>query len=431
MATPSPPRGSGNRALAVADRLTRQLDAQLADADAELAAGYPGPSGTRQPVHTVYVPADAAAADVCDVWGAAALSLLDQHAGDAASAGAATCLGDLVDDATYDAVRAKLARQPVEDVRLDLEDGYGHRPDEQEDRDAVAAAGTLATLSASATGPLLVGVRIKSLEAPTRRRALRSLCQLVAALADGSGLPERLVVTLPKVTSVDQVRAMVAACEALERTHRLGEGRLRFEIQVETPQAILGGDGRATVAPMLHAAAGRCAGLHYGTYDYSASMQVSAAQQSLEHPVADHAKAVMQVAAAGTGVPVSDGSTNVVPVGSRAEVHAAWALHAHLVTRSLGQGIYQGWDLHPGHLPTRYLATYAFFRGALPAAAARLRAYLAASGGGVMDEPATAKALAAAVLRAVDCGAVTAGEATRATGEPVARLAALARTGQR
>jgi len=65
---------------------------------------------------------------------------------------------------------------------------------------------------------------------------------------------------------------------------------------------------------MLHAAAGRCAGLHFGTYDYTAALGISAAYQSLEHPAADHAKAVMQVAAAGTGVPVCDGSTNVLPV---------------------------------------------------------------------------------------------------------------------
>ena len=35
-----------------------ELDRRLAPADAELAARYPGDSGARQPVHTVYVPAD-------------------------------------------------------------------------------------------------------------------------------------------------------------------------------------------------------------------------------------------------------------------------------------------------------------------------------------------------------------------------------------
>src|SRR5215204_6327978 len=112
---------------------------------------------------------------------------------------------------------------------------------------------------------------------------------------------------------------------------------------------------------MVHAAGGRCVSLHYGTYDYSAACGVAAAYQSMEHPVADHAKAVMQVAAAGTGVRLSDGSSNVLPVGDSAQVHAAWAVHGRLVRRSLDRGFYQGWDLHPGQLPTRFAATYGFF----------------------------------------------------------------------
>src|SRR5215204_1845676 len=127
---------------------------------------------------------------------------------------------------------------------------------------------------------------------------------------------------------------------------------------------------------MVHAAGGRCVSLHYGTYDYSAACGVAAAYQSLEHPAADHAKAVMQVAAAGTGVRLSDGSTNVVPVGDTAAVRAAWDLHARLVRRSLERGFYQGWDLHPAQLPTRYGATYTFFREATPAAVDRLGRYL-------------------------------------------------------
>jgi hypothetical protein len=123
----------------------------------------------------------------------------------------------------------------------------------------------------------------------------------------------------------------------------------------------------------------------------------------------------MQLAAAGTGVRLSDGSTNVLPVGDTDAVHAAWRLHARLVRRSLERGYYQGWDMHPGHLPTRYLATYAFFREALPAAAARLRGYLDRVEGGVMDEPATAQALAGTVLRGVHCGAVDPDEVEQLT----------------
>ena len=62
---------------------------------------------------------------------------------------------------------------------------------------------------------------------------------------------------------------MVLVCERLEQAHGLAAGALRFEIQVETPQAVLGADGTALVARMIHASARRCTGLHYGTYDYS------------------------------------------------------------------------------------------------------------------------------------------------------------------
>jgi citrate lyase beta subunit len=324
-------------------------------------------------------------------------------------------------------MRVKLDREPVEDLRVDFEDGYGLRPDEEEDRAAAAVAGQLAALSAARGRPPFLGIRFKSFEAPSRRRGLRTLSLVLAGLVDAGGPPEGFLLTLPKVTSVDQVAAMVEVCERLEAAHGLPSGRLRFEIQVETPQAVLAADGTATVARMIAASAGRCVGLHYGTFDYSAALGVSAAQQSLEHPVADHAKAVMQVAAAGTGVRLSDGSTNVVPVGNAGAVHDAWRLHARLVGRSLERGYYQGWDMHPGHLPTRFLATYAFFRSGLGTTGDRLRAYVARVEGGVLDEPATAQALAGAVLRGVDCGAIDEAEAASVTGHARRALEQLAR----
>jgi citrate lyase beta subunit len=313
-------------------------------------------------------------------------------------------------------VLAKLEAEPVEDLRLDFEDGYGPRPGEREDADADAAALALAGALAGAAPPPCSGLRIRSLEAATRRRGLRTLDLFLGALLDGTELPAGFVVTLPKVTDVRQVEAMALVCERLEEANGLAEGRLRFEIQVETPQSILAADGTATVARMVQAAGGRCSGLHYGTYDYSAAVGVAAAYQSMEHPAADHAKAVMQVAAAGTGVRLSDGSTNLLPVGGTEAVHAAWRLHARLVRRSLERGYWQGWDLHPAQLPTRYLATYAFFREGLPAAAARLRAYAERTAGGVLDEPATAQALAGFLARGLDCGALTEAEVTGHTG---------------
>jgi citrate lyase beta subunit len=389
------------------------LDRRLAPADAELAARYPGDAGARQPVHTVYVPADRMAAGLPADWGRQALAALEEHAGSAAAVAEATGIDPALVGQVLPGVLAKLEREPVEDLRIDFEDGYGQRPPADEDAHALGAAKALAGALAA---PPCAGLRIKCLEAPTRRRGLRTLDLFLSTLLAEAGLPDGFVVTLPKVTDVRQVEAMALVCGRLEEAHGLPRGRLRFEIQVETPQAILGADGTATVARMIQAADGRCSGLHYGTYDYSAACGIAAAYQSMEHPAADHAKAVMQVAAAGTGVRLSDGSTNVLPVGDSAAVHAAWRLHARLVRRSLERGYWQGWDMHPAQLPTRYLATYAFFREGLPAAAARLRAYAERTGGGVLDEPATAQALAGFVARGLDCGALTEPEVRERTG---------------
>jgi hypothetical protein len=314
----------------------------------------------------------------------------------------------------------------VEDLRVDLEDGYGVRPDDEEDAAVAAAVAGLASYrDGGDAAPSWCGVRFKSLDAPTRARGIRSLVQVVTGLAQQGGLPAGLRLTLPKVTSVAQVQAMAGLAATLEAELGLPPGQLTFEIQVETPQAVLAADGTAAVAAMVHAADGRCTGLHYGTFDYSAALGITAAHQSAAHPAADHAKAVMQVAAAQTGVTVSDGSTNVAAFASAEEAQATWRLHAGLVTRALERGIYQGWDMHPGHLVSRYLATFVFFRAALPGAAARLRAYVDRVEGGVLDEPATARALATAVLRGVSCGAVDAAEAEAATGLAPTELAAL------
>ncbi|ROS74603.1 aldolase [Cellulomonas sp. PhB143] len=404
------------------------VDASLAGTDRLLETAYPGDSAARQPVHTVYVPGDRFTPGLPGEWADVARDAVDRAGGLEAVCAVAGLEPALVEQVAP-RVAAKLAAEPIEDLRLDFEDGYGDRGDEAEDRDVRAAAEQVAAAVRDGVAPPFVGIRFKCFEAPTRRRGLRTLDLFLGGLlARGGpdGLPDGLVLTLPKVTTVDQVDAMISVCETLEARHALTPGRLRFEVQMETPQLILAADGTVPVARVLHRAPGRVSALHYGTYDYSASLQIAAEHQSMEHPAADHAKLVMQVAVAGTGVNLSDGSTNVVPVGEPDDVRAAWALHARLVARSLRHGYYQGWDLHPAQLPTRFAATYAFYRSGFAAAARRLHDYTHQVAGGVMDEPATARALARFVARGVACGAVDAGEVERDAGLDVPALRELA-----
>ena len=402
------------------DQLTEAIDARLEQADAALARGFPGERPGRQPVHTVYVPADRFHSGTFQEYGEWALWSMDDHE---------TMFLDLLegDLDLLDTVRHKLNLEPVEDLRIDFEDGYTVDDDDREDADVDRAAQALRQAIKFGDAAPFHGIRFKSLEPATRRRGLRTLTRFVEAMAGGGQLPEGFVVTLPKVTSVDQVEAMVHVAERLEEGLGLDERSLRFEIQIETPQSILGPDGTALVARMIHASDDRCAGLHYGTYDYSAFCGIAAAYQTLEHPAADHAKAVMQAAAAGTGVRLSDGSTNIIPVGEEEAVLAAWTNHMRLVRRSLERGFYQGWDLHPAQLPTRFAATFSFYRAGFPSAAARLRNFLEQTRSAILDEPATARALADFLLRGLDCGAITSEQTLAATGVSPGRLAELAR----
>ncbi|MFC5175978.1 DUF6986 family protein [Nocardioides taihuensis] len=401
------------------DDLAERLDERLAEADERLSARYPGDLPGRQPVHTVYVPADRCRVGLAHRWASQAERAVIEH-------GALFLEVVGGDEVLLNRVLLKLEREPVEDLRIDVEDGYGDRGDEIEDADVRAAAAALREDLDAGTAPPHVGLRFKSLEAPTRRRGLRSLALFVQTLTAEGPLPPGFVLTLPKVTSVDQVEAMAEAAGHLEQRLGLDQGALRFEIQVETPQAVLDHAGGSPLPAMLHAADGRCAGLHFGTYDYSAALGIAAAQQSMEHPAADHAKAVMQVAVAGTGVRLSDGSTNVLPVGDEADVRRGWELHHRLVTRSLERGFYQGWDLHPAQLPTRYAATFGFFRAGCADATTRLRRHAERRPGSVADEPATVRALAGFLLRGFECGALTSAEVTGPSGHDLTTLAGLA-----
>lgn len=430
-APPQPPD------LTLGHEVLDHVDRKLADTDALLEQVYPGDDGRRQPVHTVYVPADRFTPQLPHQWGRQGLEAVREQGGlsELATNVAGAAADGEAPSAAYaqhlaGLVERKLTAEPIEDLRLDFEDGYGRRSDSEEDEHAVQAARHVAEAIEAGTAPPFIGVRFKCMEADLRARGVRTLDLYLTTLLEQTGrFPDSTVLTLPKVTTVDQISTMNDVAAALETGLGLSEGTIRYEVQVETPQLIVGPDGTSEVARALHAGEGRITSLHYGTYDYSASLGIAAAYQSMEHPAADFAKNVMLTAVAGTGVHLSDGSTNILPLGSSDEVGSAWALHARLVTRHLRRGIYQGWDMHPAQLPTRFLATFDFFNRSLDSTVDRLKRYVRAESGAVMDEPATAKALARYVLRSTTCGAADASEVQQRIGVDRSVLEQLASTG--
>ena len=412
------------------------LDA-LDKANARVAAQFPGESAARQPVHTFYGGAHLFKADAVPKLGAVALRSLQEHAPDAGAFAEALELDTALADRIYPRVIDKLTREPVEDFRIDFEDGFGNRPDEVEDRFAVAAAGEVAAGLEAHTLPPSIGIRIKPLSEELKRRSLRTFDLFLTRLVDQIGqwqdgpqrghLPPNFVVTLPKVTAPEQVTALASACDAFEYWRKLPAGTLRFELMVETTQSIVAPDGSVALPRLIAEGGGRIVAAHFGTYDYTAACGITAAHQHMLHPVCDFAKHVMQVTLAGTGVWLSDGATNVMPIGSREVVHRAWRLHFGHVRHSLATGFYQGWDLHPAQLPPRYAAVYTFFFEGLAAASERLKNFVQKAAqatliGDVFDDAATGQGLLNYFLRAMSCGAITEREALDMSGLTVEEL---------
>ena len=457
---------------------TREISARLSEANREFAARYPGESFRRQPVHTVYGGAHLFKSDTTVRLGALARRALDAYAPNFAAFARALELpghdelpDSVADDSAvrasiegdeagfraehpgvwlahkvYTRVAEKLAREPVEDFRIDFEDGYGNRPDAEEDGHAATAAAEVARGIAAGTLPPFIGIRIKPFTEELYARSSRTLDVFLTSLLEGSGgrLPENFVVTLPKVTVPEQVTALADIFDLFESASGLAEGSLKLELMVETTQSIIDRRGECALPALVEAARGRCTAAHFGTYDYTASCQITAAHQHMTHPACDYARHAMQVSLGGTGVWLSDGATNIMPVPAhrapeggaltpeqeeenRRTVHRAWRLHYAHIQHSLTNAFYQGWDLHPAQLPTRYAAVYTFFLESLGPASERLsnfveKAARATLVGDVFDDAATGQGLLNYFLRATNCGALSEAEATRLSGLTVEEL---------
>lgn len=433
-------REEADMKTSLTDSDTRKAATRLGRANRAWTAAYPGGRGDRQPVHTVYGGAHLFRADTARRLGEAALASLGEYAPDAETFARVLDLPKGLTSAVHARVVEKLGREPVEDQRLDFEDGYGIRADEEEDGHAVSSATEVAQGMAQASLPPFIGIRIKALTGALRVRSLRTLDLFLTTLADrtGGALPAHFVVTLPKVTIPEQVSLLVEALAALERRLSLAPGAIPIELMVETPQSLVGPGGQPMLPALVAAADGRCRGAHFGIYDFTAALEITALHQSPSHPACGFARHLMQVSLAGTGVTLSDGSTNVMPipphrvdrmgppltpaqlVENRRAVHHGWKTHYEDVRASLSHGYYQGWDLHPAQLPSRYAAVYAFYLEAREEASARLRGLLekanqAALVGSVFDDAATGQGLLGFFQRGVGCGALT-GDELRATG---------------
>src|SRR5262245_1828223 len=416
--------------------------ARLAEANRSYAGVYPGEPIRRQPVHTIYGGANRFRRDSARRLGDLALAFLSQYAPDDASFASAIAMEglDKLTSAVYERTVEKLQREPVEDFRLDFADGYGTRPDAEEDDCARQAAAEVAAGMQDRSLPPYIGIRIKNFGAETHARGIRTLDLFLTALAAKTGgrLPDNFVVMLPKVVSAQQVTTLVDLFDLFESSGVFPKGSLKMEFMVETTQSVIDRDGKCPIIDFVRAARGRCIATALGVYDYTASCGITANQQRIDHPACDFARHVMQVALGASGLMLSDGATNIMPVApyrapeggslsaqqkaeNRAAVQAAWFLNFQKVRRSLALGWYQGWDLNPAQLPVRYAAMYSYFLESLPQATARLRNFVdkaaraTLAGGGVFDDAATAQGLLTFFIQGLRRRAITQEEAA-ATG---------------
>jgi citrate lyase beta subunit len=447
----------------IPDKKKKKLFSRLSEANRKFQKLYPGDRTERQPVHTVYGGANLFKSNSADLLGKRALENFQTYAPDFVSFGKAFGLkgAETLDASSprqiayeyqqlsaedkknhparlslevYEKVKRKLETEAIEDFRIDFEDGYGNRADAEEDQTAMEAATEVAKGLSENTLPPFIGIRIKPFTEEMKDRGLKTLDLFVSTLIKKSGkkLPENFVVMLPKVTIPEQPATLAAFFDILEKELELPKGILKMEMMVETTQSIMDANGMNPLQKFIDAADGRCIAMHFGTYDYTASAGLTAKYQEMDHPVCDFAHHMTKVALAHTGIWLSDGATNTMPIGphrgddlteqqieeNRRTVHNAWKKGYDHIRHSLWNGFYQGWDLNPAQLPMRYAAVFAFFLESYDDAVERLKTFVEKAAratliGDVFDDAATGQGLLNYFLRALNSGAISEEEVLR------------------
>ena len=407
-----------------------ELFGKLKEANTAFQHIYPGDRQERQPVHTLYGGAHLFKSDSAITLGARALEILETYAPDHQIFGQVFSMDDSNDLSrrVYNKVITKLKSEAIEDFRIDFEDGYGNRSHEEEDETARTAALEVAKGMKENTLPPFIGIRIKPFTEEMKERGLRTLDIFISTLikATAGKLPGNFIVMLPKVTIPEQPAALSGFFEILEKELALEKGILKMEMMVETTQSIMDFNGTNPLYRFIKAAGGRCIAMHFGTYDYTASCSITASYQEMDHPVCDFAHHMTKVALAHTGIWLSDGATNTMPIGphrgenlteaqlreNKMVVHHAWKKGYGHIRHSLWNGFYQGWDLNPAQFPMRYAAVFAFFLESYTDAVERLRTFVDKAAratliGDVFDDAATGQGLLNYFLRALNSGAIS------------------------
>ena len=414
-----------------------KLFGELKEANTSFQKIYPGDRSDRQPVHTLYGGANLFKYDSAKTLGERALEILGTYAPDHKIFGEVFGFNDPgFSKRIYDKVINKLKNEAIEDFRIDFEDGYGNRSNEEEDETAVTAAKEVAKGMKERSLSPFIGIRIKPFTEEMKERGLRTLDIFVSTLIKETRgkLPENFIVMLPKVTIPEQPATLAAFFDILEEELKMEKGSLKMEMMVETTQSIMAIDGTNPLYKFIKASNGRCIAMHFGTYDYTASCSITAKYQEMDHPVCDFAHHMTKVALAHTGIWLSDGATNTMPIGphrgdnltgkqmeeNKAVVHRAWKKGYDHIRHSLWNGFYQGWDLNPAQFPMRYAAVFAFFLESYDDAVERLKTFVEKAAratliGDVFDDAATGQGLLNYFLRALNSGAI-AEEEVLATG---------------
>ena len=414
-----------------------KLFGELKEANTSFQKIYPGDRSDRQPVHTLYGGANLFKYDSAKTLGERALEILGTYAPDHKIFGEVFGFNDPgFSKRIYDKVINKLKNEAIEDFRIDFEDGYGNRSNEEEDETAVTAAKEVAKGMKERSLSPFIGIRIKPFTEEMKERGLRTLDIFVSTLIKETRgkLPENFIVMLPKVTIPEQPATLAAFFDILEEELKMEKGSLKMEMMVETTQSIMAIDGTNPLYKFIKASKGRCIAMHFGTYDYTASCSITAKYQEMDHPVCDFAHHMTKVALAHTGIWLSDGATNTMPIGphrgdnltgkqmeeNKAVVHRAWKKGYDHIRHSLWNGFYQGWDLNPAQFPMRYAAVFAFFLESYDDAVERLKTFVEKAAratliGDVFDDAATGQGLLNYFLRALNSGAI-AEEEVLATG---------------